>query len=149
VRTVGALAPEIFNEDPVAHLVLDPDVAEDGAGELGKKPSTRFEPGAVLRREGDSRRPAGWLASQALVSMEMWAEWLSRINLIAGWAGIGGIEKLEEFDELAAAMAILDQSVNLTGVQIDAGEQADRAITLIFMIRAKVDWARAANPVPS
>jgi hypothetical protein len=74
---------------------------------------------------------------------------LSRINLIAGWAGIGGIEKLEEFDELAAAMAILDQSVNPTGVQIDAGEQADRAITLIFMIRAKVDWARAANPVPS
>jgi hypothetical protein len=53
VRTVGALAPEIFNEDPVAHLVLDPDVAEDGAGELGKKPSTRFEPGAVLRREGE------------------------------------------------------------------------------------------------
>jgi hypothetical protein len=31
-------------------------------------------------------------------------------------------------------MAILDQSVNLTGEQIDAGQQADRAITLIFMI---------------
>jgi hypothetical protein len=47
---------------------------------------------------------------------------------------IGGIEKLEEFDEFAAAMAILDQSVNLTGEQIDAGQQADRAITLIFVI---------------
>jgi hypothetical protein len=44
---------------------------------------------------------------------------------------IGVIEKLEEFDELAAAMAILDQSVNLTGEQIDAGQ---RAITLIFVI---------------
>jgi hypothetical protein len=31
-------------------------------------------------------------------------------------------------------MAILDQGVNLTGEQIDAGQQADRAVTLIFMI---------------
>jgi hypothetical protein len=35
-----------------------------------------------------------------------------------GWIGV--IEKLEEFDELAAAMAILDQSVNLIGEQVDA-----------------------------
>ena len=32
------------------------------------------------------------------------------------------------------AMAILDQGVNLTGEQIDAGQQADRAVTLVFMI---------------
>jgi hypothetical protein len=37
---------------------------------------------------------------------------------------IGGIEKLEEFDELAAAVAIFDQGVNLTGEQIYAGQQA-------------------------
>ena len=47
---------------------------------------------------------------------------------------IGGIEKLEEFDELAATMAILDQGVNLAGQQIDAGQQADRAATLVFII---------------
>ncbi len=41
-----------------------------------------------------------------------------------------GIEKLEEFDELAAAMAILDQGVNLTGEQIDAGQQADCVVAL-------------------
>ena len=35
-----------------------------------------------------------------------------------GW--IGRVEKLEKLDELTAAMAILDQGVNLTGQQIDA-----------------------------
>jgi hypothetical protein len=47
---------------------------------------------------------------------------------------IGGVEKLKEFDELAAGMAIPDQGVNLTGEQIEAGQQADRAVTFVFMI---------------
>jgi hypothetical protein len=34
----------------------------------------------------------------------------------------------------AAAVAILDQSVNRAGEQVDAGQQADRAEALIFMI---------------
>ena len=34
----------------------------------------------------------------------------------AGW--VSGIEKLEEFDELAAAVAVFDQGVNLAGEQI-------------------------------
>ena len=36
---------------------------------------------------------------------------------------IGGIDKLKELNELAAAMAILDQGVNLTGEQIDAANK--------------------------
>ena len=47
---------------------------------------------------------------------------------------IGGVEKLEKFDELAAAVAILDQGVDLAGEQIDAGQQADRAVALVFVI---------------
>ena len=47
---------------------------------------------------------------------------------------IGCVEKLEEFDEFAAAMAILDQRMYLAGDEIDAGQQADRAMTLIFML---------------
>ena len=50
---------------------------------------------------------------------------------------ISGIDQLEEFDELAAAMAISDQGVNLTGQQIDAGQQADRAMALVFVITRK------------
>ena len=47
---------------------------------------------------------------------------------------IGGVEQLEELDEFAAAVAIPDEGVNLTGQQIDAGQQADRAIALILVI---------------
>ena len=55
-------------------------------------------------------------------------------QLDRGMARIGGIDKLQEFDELAAAMAVPDQGVNLAGQQIDAGQQADRATTFVFMI---------------
>ena len=46
---------------------------------------------------------------------------------------IGRIE-YEEFDELAAAMTVSDQGMNLTGQQIDAGQQADCAVTLVFVV---------------
>jgi len=47
---------------------------------------------------------------------------------------IGGIEKLEKFDELAAAMTVLDKSVNLPGEQINAGQQTDRAMAFVLVI---------------
>ena len=52
----------------------DADVAQDGAGKLGKEALDEIEPGAVLGREGEfeaanSKRPAGCSASQALVSL--------------------------------------------------------------------------------
>jgi hypothetical protein len=34
---------------------------------------------------------------------------------------IGGVEELEEFDEFAAAMAVLDQGMDRAGDKIDAG----------------------------
>ena len=53
----------------------DADVAQDGAGELGEEALDQIEPGAVLGREGELRSgPSGWAASQAFVSLEMWAE---------------------------------------------------------------------------
>ena len=64
---------------------------------------------------------------------------------------IGGIEKLEEFDEFPAAMAILDQRMDLAGDEVDAGQQADRAVALIFMLTcegrmgARFGWQ---NPGP-
>src|SRR5258708_6945141 len=47
---------------------------------------------------------------------------------------VSGIEKLEEFDELAAAVAVLDQGVDLAGEQINPGQQAERAVALVLMI---------------
>ena len=55
-----------------------------------------------------------------------------QVDRRVGWVGL--IEELEELDELAAAVAILDQGVHLAGEQIDAGQQADRAVALVFMV---------------
>ena len=49
-----------------------------------------------------------------------------------GW--IGSIELLEEADELARPMAILDAGMHLAGDQIDAGQQAQRAVPPIFVV---------------
>ena len=55
-------------------------------------------------------------------------------QLDRGMDRIGGVEKLEKFDEFATAVAILDEVVNLAGQQINPGQQADCAIALVFMI---------------
>ena len=55
-------------------------------------------------------------------------------QLDRGAGRIGGIEKLEEFDELAAAVALPDERVDLAGEQIDPGQQAERAMAVVLMI---------------
>jgi len=42
---------------------------------------------------------------------------------------VSGIEELEEFDELAAAVAVFDQGVDLP-VSRSSGQQAERAVRL-------------------
>jgi len=49
-------------------------------------------------------------------------------------ARIVGVEELEEFDEFAASAAVLDESIDLTGDEIDAGQQADCALALVFVV---------------
>src|SRR3984893_13029473 len=50
---------------------------------------------------------------------------------------IGSVDKLEEFDEFAAAVAIPDEGGNLTGEQINAGKQTDRTVALVFVVARK------------
>jgi len=47
---------------------------------------------------------------------------------------IGGIDQLEKRDELAAAVAVLDQSMDLAGDKVYAGQQADRAVALVLKL---------------
>src|SRR6202045_3897367 len=56
----------------------------------------------------------------------------NQLDRRAGW--IGGIKKLEEFDELPAAGAISDEGMNLPGEQIDPGQQTERAMAFVLMI---------------
>ena len=49
-------------------------------------------------------------------------------QLNRGAGRIGGIKEPEEFDELAAAVAVSDQGMNLPGEQIDPSQQADEGV---------------------
>src|ERR1700720_3063929 len=50
---------------------------------------------------------------------------------------IGGIKKLEEFNELSAAVAVSDEGMDLAGEQINPGQQAQRALPFVLMITHK------------
>jgi hypothetical protein len=55
-------------------------------------------------------------------------------HLDRGVGRIGGIEKLKELDELAAAMAIFDQGVDFASDKVNACQQTERAVALILKI---------------
>src|SRR5262249_59466674 len=54
---------------------------------LEKKPSMRLSQEPWVGVKVKVKRPIGWPASQAVVSRETWAEWLSRMTSIAVSAG--------------------------------------------------------------
>jgi hypothetical protein len=110
------------------------DVAQDRAGELGEEAFDEVEPGAVLGREGELEA-AGRLGSEP--SSRFSGDVRGMIvedQLDRGTRRISRIEKLEELDELSAAVAVSDQGMDLAGEQINPGQQAERAVTLVLMI---------------
>src|SRR5271165_2625776 len=107
--------------DAVLELLFgcDSDVAQDGAGELGEETLDEIEPGTMLGREGEfetADRPTG---EPSLCLFGDVRGMIVEDQLDCRVGRIGGVEKLEEFDEFAAAVAILDQSVNRAGEQVD------------------------------
>ena len=86
----------------------------------------------MLGREG--KVEAAWRPewrARARVSLEMSCGMIVEDQLDRGAGRIGGIEKLEECDELAAAVALPDEREDLAGEQIDPGQlEAERAMAL-------------------
>ena len=109
-------------------------MAQDGAGKFGKEALDEIEPGAVLGREGEFEAARGLIGEPGSGFFGDVRGMIVENQLDRRLGRIGRIEKLEEFDEFAAAVAILDQSVNRAGEQVDAGQQADRAVALVFII---------------
>jgi hypothetical protein len=72
------IAVEIIHggHEAILELLLgcDADVAQHGAGELGKETLDEIEPGAMRGREGEFEAMWGCCAIQAVVSLEMCAE---------------------------------------------------------------------------
>src|SRR5580658_7940202 len=62
-------------------------------------------------------------------------------QLDRGSSRIGGIEKLEEFDELLAAVAVSDEGMDLPGEQINPSQQTGRAMAFVLIItrEARID----------
>src|SRR3979411_3324721 len=58
-------------------------------------------------------------------------------QLDRGTGRISGVETLEEFDELPAAVAVPDERMDLPGKQVDSGQQAQRAMTFVLVIPCK------------
>src|SRR5499433_2863395 len=68
-------------------------------------------------------------------------------DLNGGIGGVGRVKQLEELDEFAAAVAFLDQDMDVTGEEIDPCHQGQSAVALVFVIAhhsrafARQGWA--------
>jgi hypothetical protein len=115
----------------------DTEMAQHRAGQFGEETFDEIEPGAVCRCEGERKAASRLFGEPSLGLFGDVRGMIVEDQLDCRVGRIGGVEKLEEVDEFAAAVAIPDQGVNLSGEQIDAGQQADGAFALAFMIACK------------
>src|ERR1700731_79212 len=91
------------------------DVAQHRAGELGEEALDEIEPGAVLGCEGEFEAAGRLIGEPNLGLLGDVCGMIVEDQLDRSMGRIGGIDELEEFDEFAAAVAVLDESVNLAG----------------------------------
>ena len=109
-------------------------MAQDGASEFGKEALDKVEPGAVFGREGELEAVRRLIGKPRFGLLGDVRRMIVEDQLDRCVGRVGGVEKFEEFDEFAAAVAILDESVNLTSDEIDASQQADRPVALILVL---------------
>src|ERR1700758_3431884 len=132
------MAIDVINagHDSLLELQLrcDADVTQDRARELGEESLDEVEPGPMLGREGEFEAAHGSCVEPGSGFFRDVCGMIVEDQLDRGAGRIGGIEKLEEFDELATAVAIPDERVDLAGEQIDPGQQAERAMAFVLMI---------------
>ena len=101
--------------DAVLELLFgcDTNVAQDGAGELGEETLDEIEPGAVLGREGEFELTGRRLGEPSLGLLGDLRRMIVEDQLDRCVGRIRGIEELEELNEFAAAVAVLDEGVDL------------------------------------
>src|SRR5882724_3403490 len=104
---------------------------------LEKKPSMRLSHEPCLGVKVNSKRPGGRASSQALVFSRDVRRMIIEDQLDRGTGRISGVETLEEFDELPAAVTVSDERMDLPGKQVDSSQQAQRAMTFVLVIPCK------------
>src|ERR1700730_10944607 len=55
---------------------------------------------------------------------------------------VSSVKELKELDEFTATVFVLDQSVNLAGEKVNAGQEAHRTVALVFIVARKT-WVGA------
>src|SRR5262249_38686673 len=98
---------------------------------LEKKISTQLSQEAWVGVNTNSKRP-GLVARKRRVSRERWAEWLSSRTQISTPTA-GGVEFLQEGNELAAPVALSDGVVDNAGHEIDGCREGHSSKPLVFM----------------
>ncbi len=102
-------------------------MTQDRAGKFGEEALDEVEPGAVLGRERKLEAACRSCVEPGSGFSRYVCGMIVEDQLDRGAGRVGGVEKLEEFDELAAAVAVSDEGMDLSGEQIDPGQQAERA----------------------
>ena len=89
---------------------------------LEKEALDEVEPGAMRRREGEFEAMCGLLCDPGTGLFGDVRGMIVEDQLDRGVGRIGGVEELEEFDELATAVSIFNQGMDFAGEQIDPGQ---------------------------
>src|SRR3974377_437573 len=109
-------------------------MAQDGSGELGEEALDQIEPGGMLGGE-DKLEAAGRSGGEPGFGFSRGGRRMIFEDQLDRRVGrVNGIEELEELDELSASVAISNQGVDLSGEQINAGQQAEGTEAFVFVI---------------
>ena len=95
---------------------------QDGTGEFREEALDEIEPRAVIGGESEFEAVHRLIGKPGFGFPRDMCRMIVEDQLDRCARRIGGIEKLEEFDEFPAAMAILDQRMDLAGDEVDAGQ---------------------------
>ena len=96
-------------------------MAQDRTSELGEEAFDEVEPGAVLGCEGELEA-SRWSSVEPSSGFSRYVGGMIIEDQLDRGAGrISGVEKLEEVDELSAAVAVSDERMDLAGKQVDSG----------------------------
>src|SRR5258708_10943752 len=125
-------------------LRVHPDVTQDGAGEIREEALDEIEPGAVLGCEGEPEASRWSSVEPGSCFFRYVGGMIIEDQLDRGAGRISGVETLEEFDELSAAVAVSDERMDRPGKQVDSGQQAKRAMTFVLVNLAQRSRGRRA-----
>src|SRR3979490_1144317 len=102
---------------------MPPDVAQDGASELGEEALDEVQPRTMFGREGE-REASRWSSVEPGSCFSRYVGGIIIEDQLDRGAGrISGVETLEEFDELSAAVAVSDERKNFPGKQVASAHQ--------------------------